>query len=247
MATLNDKIIIFDDSCPMCRLYTKAFVDLGMLKPENRIGFAQLEPRIFSQLDIDRARHEIPLFDDGTRKTVYGLDALCLILTSRWRWLSPILNSRFAKAMLFPLYQIITFNRRVIAGCGPKPGFDCAPDFHLLYRVSYFLVALLVVGVLFTTVGLTSRVGLIGVETFAAIAIFLGIVGATQLTGVERWDYIGNLVTVTLEFSFLIVTLSVASVFGESSSWSTAVLGIAFAIVGFEVHRRLAQRLRLPG
>ena len=63
MATLDDKVIVFDDSCPMCRLYTYGFVAWGFLRDENRVGFANLDPRILAQLDLKRARHEIPLFD----------------------------------------------------------------------------------------------------------------------------------------------------------------------------------------
>jgi predicted DCC family thiol-disulfide oxidoreductase YuxK len=242
MATLSDKVIIFDDSCPMCRLYTKAFVKLDLLKSENRVGFANLESTILAQIDVDRARHEIPLFDKRTGETVYGLDALCLILASRCPWLSPFLNSRWTRAMLFPVYQIITFNRRVMAGCGPKPGFDCTPDFNLFYRVLYFAVGLLLSGVLFTAVGLASGIGLLANYMFAAVALLLVGIGMARLSDVERWDYLGNLMTITLEFSILISPLCFARSFDEPSLIPAALLCGAFMIFGLELYRRLIQK-----
>ena len=60
---LESKVIIYDDSCPMCKLYTYWFVAWGFLAPENRIGFATAPANIISHVDLDRGRHEIPLFD----------------------------------------------------------------------------------------------------------------------------------------------------------------------------------------
>ena len=37
---LNNKVIVYDDSCPMCKIYTYWFVAMGLIKPENRVGFA---------------------------------------------------------------------------------------------------------------------------------------------------------------------------------------------------------------
>ncbi len=88
---LQSKVIIFDDSCPMCKLYTWWFVAWGFLKAENRIGFASAPPEVTAHVDLDRGRHEIPLFDRSSKQTIYGLDALTFILGSRWTWLNPVL------------------------------------------------------------------------------------------------------------------------------------------------------------
>ena len=40
------------------------------------------------------------------------------------------------------MYQIITYNRRIIAGSSaPANGFDCAPDFNAFYRWLYIGLA----------------------------------------------------------------------------------------------------------
>ena len=134
---LESKVIIYDDSCPMCKLYTYWFVAWGFLAPENRIGFATAPANITSHVDLDRGRHEIPLFDRDTKETIYGLKALTYVLGSRWTWLKPFFESRVFMWMFYPLYQIITYNRRVIAGCQACCGFDCAPDLNRFYRSVY--------------------------------------------------------------------------------------------------------------
>jgi predicted DCC family thiol-disulfide oxidoreductase YuxK len=61
MKTLPDKVIIYDNNCPMCSLYTKGFVEWGLLEKQNRISFTDLHTTTLScELDLNRARHEIP-------------------------------------------------------------------------------------------------------------------------------------------------------------------------------------------
>ena len=77
---LDSKVIIYDDVCPLCKAYTSGFVQAGWLRPENRIGFAEAPTALIERIDIDRARHEIPLYDRVTGETLYGKEALFFIL-----------------------------------------------------------------------------------------------------------------------------------------------------------------------
>ena len=138
MKKLAHKIIIYDDVCPLCKAYTEGFVHLGWLPSENRIGFSQVPQTILNQIDRDRARHEIPLFDTETGETLYGKDALFYILGEQMPVFKPLFRFPLFRAFIFCLYQIITYNRRIIAGSPePKNGFDCAPDFDGFYRWLY--------------------------------------------------------------------------------------------------------------
>ncbi len=140
MEEFDNKIIVYDDVCPMCRAYTSGFVRLGWLK--HRTGFADAPEELLGQIDLDRARHEIPLLDTGTGEVVYGLDALFLILGKRMPFLKPLFRNRLFRGFLYQLYQIVTYNRRVIAGSrAPETGFDCAPDVNLFYRWLYIGLA----------------------------------------------------------------------------------------------------------
>jgi predicted DCC family thiol-disulfide oxidoreductase YuxK len=138
MKTLRHKIILYDDVCPLCKTYTKGFVSLGWLLPEHRIGFSEAPPALLGRIDLDRARHEIPLHDIESGETLYGKDALFYILGEALPLLKPLFRFPLFRAAVFGLYQLITYNRRVIAGSRkPERGFDCAPDFNVFYRVLY--------------------------------------------------------------------------------------------------------------
>lgn len=140
MNTLEHKVIIYDDVCPLCNAYTGCFVKLGWLN--NRTGFAQAGPELMAHIDLDRARHEIPLYDTESKATLYGLDALFLILGTKMPVFKPLFRSRSFRAIVKQLYQIITYNRRIIAGSrAPEQGFDCAPDRNPFYRWVYIVLA----------------------------------------------------------------------------------------------------------
>lgn len=142
MKTLAHKIIIYDDVCPMCKAYTEGFVQLGWLPLENRVGFSQVPKNILEKIDSDRARHEIPLFETETGETLYGKDALFYILGEQMPIFKPLFRFAPFRAIIFGLYQIITYNRRIIAGSPtPTNGFDCAPDFNVFYRYVYIGLA----------------------------------------------------------------------------------------------------------
>jgi len=97
---LADKVILYDDSCPMCSLYTQAFVRLRMLEPDNRIGLAAADRRYLSSLDLIRARHEIPLLDRRTGEVIYGIDVLFLIISHRFPMLRPLFRQRTFRALM---------------------------------------------------------------------------------------------------------------------------------------------------
>ena len=228
---LESKVIIYDDSCPMCKLYTYWFVAWGFLAAENRIGFATAPTSITSHVDLNRGRHEIPLFDPTTKETIYGLKALTYVLGDRWTWLKPFFESRVFMWMFYPLYQIITYNRRVIAGCRACCGFDCAPDLNRFYRSVYLLIAGLTISLIVCLLGTHGSINAnLNPHTTAILLmlafVIIGVVVATvkrATTGSEAtWDYLGNHAT-----SLLIVALTTMPML----VWPTMPNGLAWANV----------------
>lgn len=200
MQTLENKVIVYDDNCPLCQAYTAGFVRAGWLK--QRTGFAGASTEMLAQIDLDRARHEIPLLDTQTGEVTYGLRALFLILGERMPVFKPLFRSRWFRPMLYPLYQIITYNRRVIAGSGsPKTGFDCAPDVNLFYRWLY--ISLAVWGSVALSFPFWEQGGLVG---NAFILTHLGILSLTIMAP-KRLDFVGHWATVLLASSFVLYLL----------------------------------------
>ncbi len=118
--TANNKRIFYDDACPMCRVYTAAFVQCGILPVDGRKGFSEAAPTDLARIDRNRARHEIPLIDTNGGETVYGMDVWFTLLAGRFPFLQPLFQSGVPKALLTPLYTLISYNRRVIVGCPPS-------------------------------------------------------------------------------------------------------------------------------
>jgi predicted DCC family thiol-disulfide oxidoreductase YuxK len=205
MKNLAHKIIIYDDVCPMCKAYTEGFVNLGWLPMENRVGFSQVPQTILDQIDSDRARHEIPLFDTETGETLYGKDALFFILGEQMPVFKPLFKFPPFRFLIVCLYQIITYNRRIIAGSPtPKTGFDCAPDFHPFYRWLYIGVAALLSVLLLKNIFQN-----VDNQLFVLLGVFLvGILRGLFFKNFKmKTDYFGHFATVVLIVSFLFCCL----------------------------------------
>ena len=119
---------LYDDCCPLCRSYTATFSALGWA---DRAAFSQVDETLLQALDVDTARHQIPLHDARTGDTQYGLDGILGIVSARAPILGAMANAPIVRSGLDRLYWFITYNRRhIVAAPPPVDGFDCAPDFE---------------------------------------------------------------------------------------------------------------------
>ncbi len=227
----------------MCKWYTEEFVNQGMLAAENRLGFSQVSPEILQHIDIDRSRHEIPLFDTETKETLYGPEALYCLLGEKMPFFKPLFNNGIFKGSIWQFYKIITYNRRIIAGsAAPKTGFDCAPNFHLFYRWLYIFLAFLGVSLIakhviiytlaYKNIGLNAA--LIGISALIFSSIIMGFFLP------KRISYWGHLATLLLADNLLAgVVLGLGSFIGilPLGIWA-AVLGGFCLFIGFLTWKR---------
>lgn len=183
---------LYDDACPMCKGYTGVFTNL---KWSNRKGFSTVKATDYPGLDRDRGRHEIPLLDRVTGEVLYGLDAMTTVIGNALPHLKPLLRHPFFIAMLKPLYWLITYNRRVIAGTKPPAeGFDCAPDYHPGWRLAYLAFALLAI----LLIGLPN----IPLIDGFGLALVVGLLLHTDLL-----TFLGHFLTVLLGATLLLALL----------------------------------------
>ncbi len=144
----TSKAIIYDDSCPLCTAYTKAFVKTGFIEKERRLHFSNITPGLLSIIDINRSKNEIPLIDLTTKQVWYGTDALLEILGQKCPPIKKAGRKAAVAWCLQRLYKLISFNRRVITATENKEGkFNCTPTFNYKYRFLFMVMSLL-----FTTV-----------------------------------------------------------------------------------------------
>lgn len=134
-------LLIYDDHCPLCSWYSAQFVKWGMLEQENRQPFSRVEERWLQQIDFAASRNRIPLIDKQTGSVTYGLDALLVLLGQRLPWIRRVGHWKPVHAFLEQLYALISYNRKVVVAvkCG-KGEIDCAPDFHMGYRIVFLIL-----------------------------------------------------------------------------------------------------------
>lgn len=139
----TNKILLYDDYCPLCTWYSGLFVKFGLLEPANRVGFSKAELPVLTAIDIEKGKDEIPLFDPATNHTLYGIDALLDILGQRVPLIRRVGNFRPVNWFLKKIYRLISYNRKVIVArkCGPGT-YDCSPGFNYFYRFLFLLLFL---------------------------------------------------------------------------------------------------------
>jgi hypothetical protein len=212
----NDQMIFYDDSCPMCKVYTKVFVASGALPANGRIGLAgaaELEPQWFSKLDLTRARHEIPLINRETGEIVYGTRAWGMLFAASVPALAGFFNHPLLHQALKPIYCLISYNRRSIAGCAPVAGFNCAPDVHVGWRLAYLTLTLGVWSLLLWPLWPVLLLQGLGLTWAAA----------------KGWDALGSMATACLVFALIWGLLSPLGVLGSA---------VALGVFGLELYRR---------
>lgn len=135
------KLIIYDESCPMCRLYTKGMVAADASGCLTRLSSSQLTQETINRVDRQRARHEIPLVDLDGGETLYGVDTWIYAFGKQNRHLKKLLSLDWIKSCLQLLYAFISYNRRIIITSAPGRWnlLDLQPDFRLGYRLAFII------------------------------------------------------------------------------------------------------------
>lgn len=201
MKPKHNKIIIYDDTCPMCNLYTKAFVRYGFLKSENRITFSKIDPSIVAKLDLQRSKHEIPLIDHDNDKVLYGVDSLVFLLSQKMPWIAWIMKWKLLYFLVKKFYSLVSYNRRTIALSKPKPtNFDCTPDINIAYRIAFLMLSWLF--------SLILLIGLSSINNYNIPLIMLAVFGLHFLVigfMKRRFEYWGQIATLMFIFSLICV------------------------------------------
>lgn len=133
--TAHNKVIIYDDDCPLCKAYTSAFVKGGMVKKDNRIAFSKVNIQQF-RLDWKRARNEIPVIDITTGEIKYGVDALADVLQQRFGFIKFFMKIKWLHRLLKEMYKLVSYNRKIIVAKKiiNTPFNDCTPDYNFFWR-----------------------------------------------------------------------------------------------------------------
>jgi hypothetical protein len=200
MQTL-DKIIIYDNDCPLCSAYTNTFVKTGLIKKENRKDFSTITPNLLQLIDVERSKNEIPVIELPTNKVYYGVDGLVEILSAKIPFVKPIANAKAINWGLKKLYKLVSFNRRVIVATKTKVcNFNCTPQFNVKYRLFFAFIFLLFNTVMLfplhkniVVLSIFSHTSIIQLQMAHLLLVVLNIGIAILLTKQEGIEFIGQI------------------------------------------------------
>ena len=208
MSAIDNKVIIYDDTCPMCALYTGGFTRMGFLSANGRMPFSKLcNKQMIGKLDLSRATQEIPLIDTVTGEILYGVDSLVFILKQKLPFIGRMMNIAAIDWFFRKLYKIVSFNRRVIIPANPSTqGVDCTPPFNMRYRIAFIVFAVLISSLITFLFG-RSVAPYIGIDQFAGGWQMLLVAGTGWIVQIiaamlfmkkNTVEYLGHLSTVMI-------------------------------------------------
>ncbi|PWN72235.1 hypothetical protein C1631_006450 [Chryseobacterium phosphatilyticum] len=210
MKALKNHTLIYDNECPMCNLYSKGFTQCGMLDQEGREAFTELSAQNKRLIDFHRAKNEIALVDYKNNKVVYGLDSLLLIIGNSFPLLEKIARIQPLYWFFKRLYSFVSYNRKqMIPSKKDDTGQSCIPDFNLKYRLAYIGFVVFFSAYILSVFSAKLGVGLernFGRELSVCFGQILWQIIFLQTYLKDKiWDYLGNMMTVSLLGTLLLV------------------------------------------
>ncbi len=210
MKVLNNHTILYDADCPMCRVYTHAFVKTGMLDRAGRQSYQHIPAAACPLVDRQRAVNEIALVNNITGEVSYGINSLFKVIAHSFPFFKPLFTCKPFAWLMSRLYAFISYNRKVIM---PAPVTDATavqPAFRLDYRLAYLIFSWLITSLILTAyadllvplvpAGARGREFLI----CGGQMIFQGII-IVRLARVRCWDYLGNMMTISFAGALLLL------------------------------------------
>jgi hypothetical protein len=251
MKTLTDHTIIYDDECPLCKEYTKAFVKIGMLDKSGREPYSKMINGNHLNIDWNRARNEIALVNKKDNTVKYGVDSIETIICNSFPVFKVLFKARLFRFFIDRLYLFISYNRKVVApGKGGEGSSTCIPDFNVSYRLAYlvfawFFTSMILVfysklaAPLFPASDFTREFLVCGAQVFfqGAIVFFVRRDRAIH--------YLGNMMTISVVGALMLVPTFLLVEFIKSNLFYIAYFLVVVVFTFFE-HLRRVKLLGLP-
>lgn len=252
MKTLKDHVILYDAVCPMCNLYTKAFVDFRLLDKEGRATYQHMPVSLTCFVDRKRAVNEIALVNTRTGVVTYGVHSLMKILENRYSFLKAVFQFGAFKWLVSRLYGFVSYNRRVIMPPVKVQPAHFEPSLHKGYRVAYLLFTWIITAFILNSYSKT-LVPLLPESNLQRELVVCG--GQILWQGLvvytikkeKAWDYLGNLMTISFAGALLLgVGLLFQSIFSISHNYGSLGYFLLVVSLMFFEHIRRTKLLLLP-
>jgi len=244
---MKNKILVYDDNCPLCTWYSGLFVKYGFLDREGRQPFSMLDEKLLLKIDFDKSRNEIPLLDTSSNKVLYGIDALLEILDQKIPCIKALGNIAPIKWFLTKLYKFISYNRKVIVAkrCG-HGDIDCSPDYNYLYRFIFMTVCLVFNTFMLYPIHYSIfsklpyyHLSFLQLQLAHFVFVVINCTLAFSFTKAKGYEYIGQVNMLALSGILLLTPLAITGYFFFLSWFATAWLVLSAAFIFKEYLRRM--------
>ncbi len=213
MKTLRNHIILYDEECPLCKVYTRGFVKAGMLDNDARQPYQQVPAACCPLVDRQRAANEIALVNTETGEVSYGIDSLFSVIGHSFPVFAPLFRWKPFRWLARKSYAFISYNRRVIIPADTRRQSNSVqPQFRLSYRIAYLVVAWLTTSIILSRYshslapllhpGAWYREWLVCAGQIPFQALVLHYIDRTK-----TWQYLGNMMTISLVGALLLIPL----------------------------------------
>jgi hypothetical protein len=213
MKTLANQTLLYDEDCPLCRVYTKGFITTGMLDENGKKPYCQLSDDEQTFVDVTRASNEIALVDTKNKTVLYGIDSLLKVIGHSFPWMEKIGTLQPIYFLLKKIYKFISFNRKVIipSKINANIKLQCIPEFNVKYRWLYLAFATAITTVtLFYFSEMITALPKTTILRELLLAVFQMVFQSLFLFKEDKktiLNYLGNLMSVSVMGSLLLLPL----------------------------------------
>ncbi|WEK18244.1 MAG: DUF393 domain-containing protein [Candidatus Pedobacter colombiensis] len=250
MKTLKNHLILFDEECPMCSIYTNAFVSIGLLEKEGRAAYQELPAQACPMVDRQRAVNEMALVNQETGEVTYGIESLFKIFAIIMPFFGPLFRFKPFIWLMGSVYAFIAYNRRIIVPPTKGERFQFQPTFKLHYRIAYLIFTWLVTAYILSVYsGLMSGLlpkGHAYREYFVCGGqiLFQGLI-ITFVSRDKIWGYLGNMMTISFAGALLLLPAMLSSVWLTLSPYFYLAWFMAVASLMLLEHIRRSRLLQI--
>jgi predicted DCC family thiol-disulfide oxidoreductase YuxK len=251
MTSLENKLIIYDSNCKLCSTLRSVILQVTAIRNQQIKAYAELEPELAKKVDGEKFRNGMALVDTGEGNTIYGSDGIAYVFSSQSRILHILLKAAFFRGIFGFLYQVIAYNRYIIATPKSKFVCNCYPDKIIRFRIAYILIALLISVLLTVLFGISLREFFPGTgRLYAAVQMLLiagtGWVLQMLLAAVcmrdKAVDYFGHLGTIMVAgLLVLLPSIAITSLLGWLNPWIPGISVLCSSSLMLYMHLRRSQ------
>ena len=252
MKKLENQTLIYDEDCPICNIYTSKLIKAGMVDENGRKPYSEITENEEIYVDLKRATNEIALVDSKNKTVLYGIDSLLKVFGHSYPLIEKIGAIKPINYVLKKMYKFISYNRKVIAPSKEKKDISIKyiPDFNYKYRLIYIaFTSVTTTLVLYYYSNLLSFFPntTIGRELLLTLGqmVFQGIF-LIHLKREKIMNYLGNLMTVSLMGSLLLIPILVISIFFKIPETLSITWFIISMLIMLLEHFRRIKILELP-